>query len=567
METLISIINKKLLSLLNEKDRYDLYDEDLENLKLKLDNNYINISLLDKEVLLKNLINYKLDDEEINVLTSVASLPNNLRTVKSKIGILEIEDKVRKNIIYKIEQEQKFNKNKGKIDILKEIDNLNNLLKKIKNNEELITDIIYIKKLLNSSNIDIKEQCRVLMEINKKNEECFIKKDEKVTFVNFNLKETNISDKEFNKLLKKYSINFDIEDKDKQVYLLLKKYCDINKFDYILTFIENNNLNFVYENKEILSKILLYGSVKQIENIINVLGLDFVKKYQVVLYPRTKEFLNDEEIKSYNESGCSNYILENINLLKEKKFDINKIIEDIPTVLFYKTELLEKRISMLELYGINYSEHSNYKKCLSYLDKIDILDQVDKAIESNLFEYYKDNISKTLVYNPYIFKLCYSLNIKNDLLFKYSNGKYIINKEILNKKNISLDLSDDKIYELYSAYQLEFINKDIYDEVLNNNFNAKIIDLKNDAFISYLDSNYKINDYIYSFPKVDGVIISRIKVLRYYSTIVNNSNINLTNDLRRYIITKNSMLNQEEQLKISSCLKNIDFKELILNDK
>ena len=61
---------------------------------------------------------------------------------------------------------------------------------------------------------------------------------------------------------------------------------------------------------------------------------------------------------------------------------------------------------------------------------------------------------------------------------------------------------------------------------------------------------------VYNF---DGVIISRLKVLRYYQTLISNEKIVSSKDALLYAITVRSMLNQEEVQKIEACINQIKF--------
>ncbi len=100
----------------------------------------------------------------------------------------------------------------------------------------------------------------------------------------------------------------------------------------------------------------------------------------------------------------------------------------------------------------------------------------------------------------------------------------------------------------------------LYSSVINNSDSNRITELAlNDFLITQLDDKYKDqnNDLIYNF---DGVIISRIKVLRLYQALISNSSIEYDKDLLVYVITRNSMLNIEEMEKIRECLKTIKFK-------
>ena len=55
---------------------------------------------------------------------------------------------------------------------------------------------------------------------------------------------------------------------------------------------------------------------------------------------------------------------------------------------------------------------------------------------------------------------------------------------------------------------------------------------------------------------IDGVLISRNKVLRYMTTLIYNG-MNESKDMLMYAITKNSFLTKEEYEKIETVVENI----------
>lgn len=71
------------------------------------------------------------------------------------------------------------------------------------------------------------------------------------------------------------------------------------------------------------------------------------------------------------------------------------------------------------------------------------------------------------------------------------------------------------------------------------------------------------NDLIYDF---DGVIISRLKVLRFYQTLISSPEIEPSYDVLLYVITKLSMLDEEEMNIIVSSLKSLRIDENISNE-
>ena len=99
---------------------------------------------------------------------------------------------------------------------------------------------------------------------------------------------------------------------------------------------------------------------------------------------------------------------------------------------------------------------------------------------------------------------------------------------------------------------------------MNNNDSDSISEIVlEDSLIKELEKNYKNDSLRYSF---NGVIISRLKVLRYYQTLISNPTIQSTKEVLMYAITKGSMLNEIEMNIIRECLNQIKNKRRALYD-
>ena len=135
--------------------------------------------------------------------------------------------------------------------------------------------------------------------------------------------------------------------------------------------------------------------------------------------------------------------------------------------------------------------------------------------------------------------------------------------EFSSNKNNKYGYTFDETFKLYNAVSIyDYMNSDCiksFDLILSNSQNDRISDISlNDFLISKLDS-YKDpnNDLIYNF---DGVIISRLKVLRLYQTLISDTSVESNRVALFYAIVRNSMLNEEEINKINLCLNNISYK-------
>ena len=220
------------------------------------------------------------------------------------------------------------------------------------------------------------------------------------------------------------------------------------------------------------------------------------------------------------------------------------------------------------MYGISLKKQDGtLRKGFSALNTLDILKKLDIGIECGCYHYYQDNISKLTdsFLNLYRIKLARSQGIKDEEIFKYYKnidlGCYLPAR-FGKPSSQEFGISPADTFKMYNAVNYDSKNIEIYDRIIQNNDNDIISEIvKEDEWIKKLDEKYKQNELIYNF---DGVIISRLKVLRYYQTLITDESIKTTKDLLMYIITKNTMINQEEMNKISNCINRIIFKERIL---
>lgn len=105
-------------------------------------------------------------------------------------------------------------------------------------------------------------------------------------------------------------------------------------------------------------------------------------------------------------------------------------------------------------------------------------------------------------------------------------------------------LSELGRFENYcNRYYEENVTKyDEYDTVISDNENDNITSMSlNNIYIRELDDAYKVSEYLYD---IDGVMISRFKVLRVFETLLSNRLGNL--DGLFVAITRNSILTKDE---------------------
>ena len=370
------------------------------------------------------------------------------------------------------------------------------------------------------------------------------------------------------------------------LYNKLSKYGRYDKMQSLIDFIKSKDLEFVFNNPEILTNTLLYSSVELLENMINVSeenGMDWrdaLLRCPVYFYPaiRTNKRNGRNSIPGETNSsitgGLSNYE-NNVKFLNSKNIKCSDVLSDCVTFFSFKTSTNKKIYEFLQKYLIPLKDqYGRTKKGFSALKHNGIFDNLDIGIECGCYEYYKDNITVLIdnKINMYRIKLAEKKNHSASEFFDEVNMKNNLGvKKVLRRSALEKGQFGENQYKTFNQYNAvtidNYINSDtveLYDKILKSNENINITDIsERDYYIQKLDNAYMKNDLIYDF---DGVIISRLKVLRFYQTLISSPEIEPSYDVLLYVITKLSMLDEEEMNIIISFLKSLRIDENISNE-
>lgn len=522
----------------------------------------------------------QLSTEEISFLTSFINMPEEMKNFKKKQwGLGEKQ----KQILLQIQKKIVDAKNT----LSKEsIEQLENLLKQYKilqskleqNDMNLITEVDFVSTILNANQVPFDKQLKIFQEINQINEEIFhnyslsfTDVSEEMMLSEDDLIETNMKEEELDTIFKKFDITWEYS-KDK-----LLKYGNSQKIEQMLIFLKNNNLTFIFQLPEILVKTLLFTTIEQLEELIEVSiknQVDFhvlLKKQPTIFFPTIKEKrINLEKRKNNNKkntvfSGSLNNYLNNIKFLKEHDLSIEEVFKECPSFFVKNSNTVALVYSRLESYGIRFKyPDGTLRKGFSVLGTLDVLDKLDIGIECDSYEYYQENISRLIdpSLNLYRVKLAKNRGVSKEEIFKEHtsiNGHIGICLPSIfwDKQAETFGVLPVDTFQKYHAIKVTVPYQDFYDGVINNSENDTISDIAlQDYLIEQVEELYRVpnNPLIYNF---NGVIISRLKVLRYYQTLISNPEITSSKDILMYAITKFSMLNQEEYDAICQCMKQI----------
>ena len=607
IEKLKKIIEVRISSINNTINKYNLLSS-LETYAIKLDEeNLWDLTEEEAKYIINSLKNIsKLTSAEEKFLLDFVKLPPEVKKVKKTyVGLDEKQLSIFNGIKNKILNYKEDN-------LKKDIDRLNDILTEYKNllsklsgqnNMFLITETNVISELLTQENTSLEEQMEIFLEINKLNEKIFANYGLKDDYNEEEIDEdslgiTDLSEEKLDELFKNYGIVWESVslltgesklDKITQSKLYWKekllKYGDYDKISELLEFLSEKRLTHIFEMPEILVKVLLYSSVSKITDAITVAeesNLNYLKIFRdcpTLMYPSVKE---KKRLKSSPggghgprkgttvSSGSLNKFINNSKFLKDNGIPVDAVYSNCKDFFTFSTKTVKEVYDRLKLYGISFKyPNGEVRNGFSCLISSDVMDKLDVAIESGCIYYYQDNLSKLIdnSLNLYKVKFARSNKFGNSNIFRtYRQNNGYTSTALIGafKENREYGITVQDTFNKYGAVDVsKEISEDkymLYSSVINNSENDRITELAlNDFLIMQLDDKYKEpnNDLVYNF---DGVIISRIKVLRLYQTLISNSSIEYGKDLLMYVITKNSMLNIEEMEKIRECLKTIKFK-------
>ena len=512
----------------------------------------------------------KFKNEEVDFLLSFTKLSNQAKNYLLENCLKDSERKIFDSISKKIKDSIDFYKSEqeGTIDIKNLIRVLSGKKKKLIDENDLEFIIKIIKNQFNTI-----EQIDILNKINAINMEVYNNykgnSDDSLELSEDDLEVTNIESEEVKNLLESYGINYSLFSDSEKV--ALSKHGVLDKMKGILDFLVKEGLQEEIKRlySEIITKTLLYSSVKQLNQVKYTNNLDFaelVRTMPTILYPATRSKISAPKVNSGSNStsatsgAMTNYI-KNSELLRKYNISPEEIWNRCSTFFKQSYRANSDSIKCLDSYGISlYNADGNLKEIFSILGNRNpsIIDIYDAALEADAKDYALNNpssIAPYQLYKFYMIKLARKYGMENrDIFGNYTmpdKKVFLRSKKIIENVNITADI--ENIFEEYGAVEIELPNRDIYDNLTKI---ADIIEISeevlNDPNIKALDQ-FKQNDDLYNF---NGVKISRRKVLRYYTLLKNNDKvIDITSIM--YCILHRSMVDEEEFNNLYTLVKSV----------
>lgn len=556
----INEFNNKLNVIDTSYSKYKVLKDKIR-LVMENYNNLLNISISEMEN-----IGYKLEDNDKLYLDSYKKI-----IASSTYDLGDYDKGIIKNILSKVNTyivEKEFSINNGRNTLIELINKYKKLKEKLPTFNFNGKDMQEIYELL--SRLDDKEYAIEIMKfiaINSVNrfhnkEELKSNNKEKLENNTEEVIKNKINNDELVMLFNKYGVDYNLfDDRSKTNFLT---YGSLSNIESNLIAFKNNGCNICnayakYYGYQI-SEILIYSNSKVIDNVFNILNdtNSMVLTNKLFTYPNV--FYDKEALrKLYRDKNISVFygnedFIKNIKLFDSYKCDINKLM--IKSFMYFtiSNEVIKSGIKNLELYSVDIKKGLRNLSCFATNNQAD---NMDKFIELGCFDYAVNNVSRLSI--PVDSLMFYKLKFikQNGIdINEYVYGTGLSSSITYDNKEFRLGTNAIKDKEsartLTRTYTMPIMKGSIYEkceELLikdnNNDVNiifkleSKLIDLLDKKYLVYEDNGIdKIpNTRLYN---VNGVNVSRYKVLRYLNTLRKN-NIEIDSNILTYVMNRNSI--------------------------
>ena len=341
--------------------------------------------------------------------------------------------------------------------------------------------------------------------------------------------------------LKEIDYNYD-DVSDEQKERLLPS--DIGKYKEIIQVLKDRNLysNLVLK-KQMFIELLLDNKIDNINNAL------------VLITENIKDDLNNvigvlPSILISKPYGNYDDFVKNIEFFKNLGIDINGLYKFSREILIESNDKLSHNYEFIETYNLSLTINN----CKYYLMLNNIDQKIDYFLETNITDKQgkKFNALEFIKAYPSKLNMVSDVTIKR-LRYSMENDKKIFGSkdnslagEITNLKVDVLNMPNNYIEGYFNNKYETITDKEYmeYVDLLNNNKNF-IYDT--DDLLTKLD-HYR-DGIVYD---LNGIIISRNKVIRIYNTLVTNE-VDKSKALL-FAICYNAVINQEEYAKIKTII-------------
>lgn len=469
--------------------------------------------------------------------------------------------------------------NENKVYLEKEINNCDILLAKFNkfDGNHIIEDPSYLTTITNAfDNIELPAVKRLLFlkDIVRAEKDIFEAKTDDGNNLNYDNYDVSLTFESAKSILARYGINFSNMKIDTQDFLIDNgsESVMIELLDVIKKSPISSYYSFLDDHLDVLAYILCNSSVETLNKMV-----DISKKYNLDLSKYPKNVFGNEQNKNHkhrryireNKSPVdrkrnvsnsdqeslskplSATFFKNVELLNQIGIPIDKASEQ--TICLMPHDILKRNIAISNLYNIGFIKPSTGQYVLTGLLNNNMDVNLDRFIELGLYDYAVENKSSLTSYNELAFRrLKYALDrYDRDSIVKRTNTIKItsaIRKE--NGFDINYD-NVDNYCPICNVHSLDerFLRISNYS---NSSYNPDIL---HHPYISHLEE-YKSDDGM--AYNIDGVLVSRFKVLRTFNTIINHPRLGI-NDMEGivYSIKCNSLWDSDQMNKIDNHIESM----------
>lgn len=333
----------------------------------------------------------------------------------------------------------------------------------------------------------------------------------------------------------KYGFNFnDLFVEEQNAVIKANKEKNIEE---ILALIKYSDLAFLAEYHKEFTKLIINVDAEVIK------AIDCALKSKII----DKNFIINNLDVLYDEDKYKN-LSKNINLLTIRGVNLVNITKKNSQLLVVDNNLLTVIFEALDEYNFTLGEDNNY----DILVNSDLLDIIDNFIELGLYQLLKENQKYLNKDSNNIIK---RIIISNLIGINYING---------NNKLVGQIASGNKFYvgpEKYNNYIVNegecYLNPTCVEYLENHNRLIISEETKCSEAIMRLDELYQKNKQVY---EIDGVTISRNRVLRNFEILKQIDGIEMTDVLYQSIIYKMTPdVSDEKFVEIYNTLKMLNL--------
>ena len=508
MEELISLLSKyrdDVNEMMQDKDLLFI-----DTVLLTINDNKYDFYKFDRNYLL-DLLDSSVSEEELDIIYVICN--------GRKQGIDTSYDDLQLSIVRRIVDKLKIKRNEidSKYVAYREnIDIANAFISALGKGELPYVSYEFFDSVFKYERVPYAKACEYLILLLQKNEE-IVKEEQQLLDEN-------------------YQYIFDYYKLDSDLFLELVDKYNVDELNKLFSLFDKIIKIRLCNNNEMLRKILLNTSVKRLEDIIEIGEKNNIPLSDLAKHPNLLVVSDDN--KEYK-----NFVY-NISIVLEMKMNVASVFKSNYSLLVMDYKLLLKNVRFYSLYGldINYNKDKLSSTCLSGLCSNNVLDNMDRFIEMGAYDYIKQNQSRLKSHDALLFyKGYYAMKHGIGFINSFANtGKLYMENSTLN----GLGINKDNYMRMTNCINPYIDNQDDMMKMVDKNSEISDMSINYDDILYGLEE-YRVNDVLYD---IEGVLVSRLKVIRIFRSLEDNNDIDIKNKLMFALCYKKIMNNDDYEV-------------------